>query len=268
MSTPRMTGLTSLPSAAAPAREAGRELRLRLGVPELAADDPAPGLRLWVDAGGLALCWRRAGSSSDALLRVDLLAAVGRRTLGPGTPLVARALGVDRSEPEVVDATAGLGRDAVVLARCGARITMLERDPVLTALLADGLRRLAESDPDLAARLELIETDATDWLRARAAAGPPLVDAVLIDPMFPARRGSALPRLEMQVFRELLGAGDPDDTRALLAAARAACTRRAVVKRPPRERPVAPGATTTLRGPRARFDVYPPKRSSAAEPNT
>ncbi len=40
--------------------------------------------------------------------------------------------------PDVVDATAGLGRDAFVLASVGCRVRMLERNPVVAALLDDG----------------------------------------------------------------------------------------------------------------------------------
>src|SRR5690606_29220484 len=45
----------------------------------------------------------------------------------------------------IVDATAGLGQDAVVLAANGAQVHMLERSPVVAALLEDGLRRALES---------------------------------------------------------------------------------------------------------------------------
>ena len=50
----------------------------------------------------------------------------------------------------MVDATAGLGRDAFVLASLGCTVTMLERHPVVAALLADGLAR-AKQDPEIGA---------------------------------------------------------------------------------------------------------------------
>ena len=58
---------------------------------------------------------------------------------GAGQP-VARAIGLKGSQrPQVVDATAGLGRDAFVMASLGCRVTLVERSPVAAALVgADG----------------------------------------------------------------------------------------------------------------------------------
>nr|VUD25346.1 methyltransferase [Salmonella sp. NCTC 7297] len=53
---------------------------------------------------------------------------------------MAKAVGIKGDYlPDVVDATAGLGRDAFVLASVGCRVRMLERNPVVAALLDDGL---------------------------------------------------------------------------------------------------------------------------------
>ena len=55
-----------------------------------------------------------------------------RRKFGGGRgEAVAKAVGIKGSYlPDVVDATAGLGRDAFVLASVGCRVRMLERNPV------------------------------------------------------------------------------------------------------------------------------------------
>ncbi len=65
-----------------------------------------------------------------------------RRKFGGGRgEAVAKAVGIKGDYlPDVVDATAGLGRDAFVLASVGCRVRMLERNPVVAALLDDGLR--------------------------------------------------------------------------------------------------------------------------------
>ncbi|WP_181919214.1 class I SAM-dependent methyltransferase [Alkalilimnicola ehrlichii] len=89
---------------------------------------------------------------------------------------IARACGLkgDRTL-EVLDATAGLGKDAFILAALGARVTLVERSPVITALLDDGLQRAAEL-ADLAAvaaRMSLCCTDSTTLLRQQSPhAGP------------------------------------------------------------------------------------------------
>ncbi|GHK96684.1 hypothetical protein ECZU23_42100 [Escherichia coli] len=63
-----------------------------------------------------------------------------RRKFGGGRgEAVAKAVGIKGDYlPDVVDATAGLGRDAFVLASVGCRVRMLERNPVVAALLDDG----------------------------------------------------------------------------------------------------------------------------------
>jgi 16S rRNA (guanine1516-N2)-methyltransferase len=48
----------------------------------------------------------------------------------------------------VIDGTAGLGKDAFVLAGLGCKVTLVERHPVVVALLADGLAR-AWQDPEI-----------------------------------------------------------------------------------------------------------------------
>ena len=70
-------------------------------------------------------------------------AVAHRRKFGGGrSQSIAKAVGLKAgANPLVVDATAGLGRDAFVLASLGCRVVMLERSPVVAALLADGLTR-------------------------------------------------------------------------------------------------------------------------------
>ncbi|WP_457998882.1 class I SAM-dependent methyltransferase, partial [Klebsiella michiganensis] len=84
-----------------------------------------------------------------------------RRKFGGGRgEAVAKAVGIKGDYlPDVVDATAGLGRDAFVLASVGCRVRMLERNPVVAALLDDGLARGyadAEIGGWLQERLQLI----------------------------------------------------------------------------------------------------------------
>ena len=84
-----------------------------------------------------------------------------RRKFGGGRgEAVAKAVGVKGDYlPDVVDATAGLGRDAFVLASVGCHVRMLERNPVVAALLDDGLARGyadAEIGRWLQERLQLI----------------------------------------------------------------------------------------------------------------
>lgn len=182
------------------------------------------------------------------------------RHAAPADEALARAAGVrGGGRPDVIDTTAGLGRDAFVLAAMGCRVTLVERHPVVAALLADALARAA-AEPraaGVAARMELIRGDARGVLATRAA------DVVLVDPMHPPRRKAAAVRKEMRVLRALVGADDDSD--ALLAAALTAARRRVVVKRPRGVGLLAgPQPSGAVEGVSTRFDIYAGRAPGAA----
>ena len=153
--------------------------------------------------------------------------------------------------PSVIDATAGLGRDACLLAALGCRVTLLERHPVVASLLADGLRRATADTQTVsfAARMTLIEADAGAALAQRVA------ETVLLDPMHPPRRKSAAVRKEMRLFRDLVGTDD--DAGELLPLALDAARWRVVVKRPRGAAPLAGEPPSgSIDGRSTRFDIY------------
>ncbi|GAA5524521.1 ribosomal RNA small subunit methyltransferase J [Microbulbifer aestuariivivens] len=213
---------------------------------------------------GETLQLRATGRKAAGPVWVDFVggAVAHRRKFGGGKgQQIAKAVGIRSGlYPQVVDATAGLGRDAFVLATLGCEVTMLERNPVVRVLLMDGLRRLrraAESDPELAAiaaRLTLLDSalPAAQWL---AAQPPQSVPVVYLDPMFPQREKSAKVKKEMAAFHQLVGADEDAD--ALYEPAYAACYFRTVVKRP-RTAPFLAGRqpSLSLQGKSGRFDVY------------
>lgn len=224
-------------------------------LPRASASTP-PGLRLWAAAHALQLGDSRPGTPGS--IRVDFLEEGFLRRLqqaGAAREPLVRAVGARRGKrPRIVDATAGLGQDAAVLAAAGCPVVLVERSPVIAALLADGMRRAAD-DPRTAAmaeRLELVHDDALDYLRRLAPGERP--DVVCLDPMYPARRGGARSGRSMQHLQALLG-HDPDPS-ALLQAARAAAGR-VVVKRQRRAPALrGPAPDFTCGGSSTRFDVY------------
>lgn len=181
-----------------------------------------------------------------------------RRRFGGGRgEAVAKAVGVKGSYlPNVVDATAGLGRDAFVLASLGCRVQMLERHPVVAALLDDGLQRgyrNAEIGGWLQERLTLIHASSLEAL-AQLGEKP---DVVYLDPMYPHRQKSALVKKEMRVFQTLVGADNDAD--GLLEPARRLAKKRVVVKRPDYAPPLAGVVTQSAVVTKShRFDIYPP----------
>lgn len=216
-------------------------------------------LALRREAGALVLAGDPAGYGKP--LRVDFAEGrvAHRRRFGGGRgQLIARACGLAGGvTPSVIDATAGLGRDAFVLASLGAEVLMIERSEVIYALLADGLARAAE-DPDAAlivARMQLQHGDAAVELAALVAASGLAPQVVHLDPMYPQREKSALVKKEMRLFREL--AGDDDDAPQLLEAALDVATHRVVVKRPRKAPPIAgPAPHHVIEGKTSRYDLY------------
>ncbi|UTV27685.1 class I SAM-dependent methyltransferase [Photobacterium atrarenae] len=194
---------------------------------------------------------------------VDLAggAAAHRRKFGGGRgQAIAKAVGLKGGvTPTVVDGTAGLGRDAFVLASLGCRVHMVERNPVVAALLEDGLHR-AQQDPEIGSwvceRLSLSHASSQDAL-AMLAQDPDFAapDVVYLDPMYPHKKKSALVKKEMRVFQTLVGADDDAD--ALLAPALALAAKRVVVKRPDYAEYLAGQApSTVIETKKNRFDVY------------
>ena len=149
---------------------------------------------------------------------------------------LARAAGFKRGNiPTVIDATAGLGRDAFLLASLGAQVTLFERSPQVHALLEDALARARAARPEVAAivrRMTLIPGDARALLPQFQA------DVVLVDPMHPPRRSTALVKQEMRLLRELAGT-DPDADKLMQAALCHA--RKRVVLKWPRHAEALPG---------------------------
>lgn len=154
-----------------------------------------------------------------------------RRKFGGGRgEAVAKAVGIKGDYlPTVIDATAGLGRDAFVLACVGCRVTLVERHPIVAALLEDGLNR-AYQDSEIGGFMSerMVLSDArsiTELLPSE-----PMADVVYLDPMFPHKQKSALVKKEMRVFQHLVGADlDSDD---FFLPAKALARKRVVVKRP------------------------------------
>ena len=123
----------------------------------------------------------------------------------------------------------------------------------------DGLRRaLADTETaPAAARITLHHGDALELLPRLAAELHP--DVVCLDPMYPARQKSAAVKKEMAYFHQLIGAAQPQNDAALLAAARAAAAKRVAVKRPRLGENLAGEAPAyCYEGKSTRFDIYLP----------
>lgn len=144
--------------------------------------------------------------------------------------LIARAVGIKGAyRPTIIDATAGLGYDSVILANLGCEVDMVERSPVVFALLEDGLKRAKHREFEWVSRLSLTFEDARHFLQRRIDQNN-LVDVVYLDPMFPDRLKSALVKKEMRILKQIVG--KDTDADQIYQLAKQCAKKRVVIKRP------------------------------------
>ena len=243
--------------AAVPALEpAAGDLARRLGLPLLAVEawraGAGGGVVLWWDDEGLAL---RGPAASRARPVRPLPPAPARAGHDP----LLRAVG---RWSEVIDATAGMGGDAGTLTAAGRQVTLVERNPVLAAVLEDALRRWRDGGVVGAVRMRLVVADARAFLTSARA------DVVFLDPMYPdrigggrtsARKRAHVRKAEAPRLLRLL-AGDDGDQAELLSLARRAARHRVVVKRSRHAAPLAGRPPNgALPGRTVRYDLYAPE---------
>lgn len=214
----------------------------------------AAGLLLEQRPAGLTLCgggMELAGDFGALLprLRQDRLARelLVRAARVKGAPQPLRA----------VDAPAGVGEDALLLAAAGFEVTLVERDPVIAALLADALERAAADErlAPIAARMQLVCAESTAYLRSLEES-PALV---YLDPMFPAKGKAALTKKKLQLFQRLEAPCSEEE--ALMDAALACRPLRIVVKRPLKAPALAGRKPShSVEGKTIRYDVIVPTR--------
>lgn len=170
---------------------------------------------------------------------------------------IAKAVGIKgQTLPHVMDCTAGMGRDAFVLASLGCEVTMIERSPIIHALLEDGLRRALDDKTShpIAQRMNLVHAHAIDVL-GKAEIIKQANTVIYLDPMYPHKQKSALVKKEMRVFRELVG--DDMDAGELLNTATHSDVARVVVKRPKNAPTLTDKKPTmAISSKNTRYDVY------------
>jgi len=232
---------------APPACGSDLQLAAKFGISVADALDPSA-WQLVRHAKGLRL----SAPAAEGPLLLELCTTLGplavRLRTARRSDALPRAIGLPRRQepPTVLDATAGLCRDAMVLAQLGCRVLAVEQLPALAMLAAAAI-----GQANFGGRLEVVCADAIDHLRALPVADAPAV--VYLDPMF-AEAGRAQVKKEMQICRALAGA--PEDAEALFAAARAVARERVVVKRHRDLPPLGEGVSFTVESERIRFDVY------------
>lgn len=172
---------------------------------------------------------------------------------------IAKAIGMKSGvTPSVLDTTAGMAGDAFVLATLGCSITLLERSPIIFALIEDAVQR-ASLNQSFAKILEqgfvIVNRDAREYIREQIAAGTRQPDVIYIDPMYPHKKKSALVKKDMQILQRLHGSDD--DAGELLNIALSYARKRVVVKRPIQAKTISEKKpSTNIKSKKTRYDIY------------
>lgn len=169
---------------------------------------------------------------------------------------LAKAVGIKPGfRPDVIDATAGLGQDSFVLACLGCKVVMVERSPIIHALLADGIKRASQSKaihPIVSKNITTICMESSRYLE-NISNHP---HTIYMDPMYPHNPKAALNKKDMRMVRDIVG--DDDDSEKLLETALHYAHNRVVVKRPKRAEAISiatnPSHSIVMKN--SRFDVY------------
>ncbi len=186
-----------------------------------------------------------------------------RRKFGGGKgQTIAKAIGFHKNpSPVILDATAGMGKDAFVFASLGARVILMERSPVCAALLGDALERaladknINKNSRQIVQHMKFNFGDARNLTKEKLNKWQKLPDIVYLDPMFPQRKKSARVKKEMLALQQIIG--DDKDSDKLLEMGLQVAQKRVVVKRALK----APclnqqQPTYTMKMKKHRFDIY------------
>ena len=173
---------------------------------------------------------------------------------------IAKAIGVKQGKPppSVLDATAGLAKDAYVLACLGCSMTLVERSPIVTELIRDAIQRATEDEhfkTVLEKGFKVINQSSIDYLSKLKHQEAICPEVIYLDPMYPDKKKSASVKKNMQILQKLLG--KDEDTQELLSAALKVAKKRVVVKRPKGAESLTElKPTHTVESKKTRYDVY------------
>ncbi len=161
---------------------------------------------------------------------------------------LAKALGIKSpGQSHIWDLTCGSGKDSILLLKFGARVTAFERNPTVAALLLLAKRNFNSSS------LNVVFGEGSDHLDRLEEDMP---TAIYYDPMYPdeGKKKSALPRKEMQIFRDLVG--KDSDEESVYEWVKKSGVKRFVVKRGVKSPTLKAKPSAQYIGKSARYDLY------------
>ncbi len=203
---------------------------------------------------------RQNSKSKVSPIMIDFLSKELRnrlRSLNKKNELIAKAVGLGRIKKAItiLDATAGFGTDAFILASLGCKVVMLERSPIIYCLLVDALQRLKNCAYPQAGSMQAYQIDACYYLALVVRGVYDKPEVIYLDPIYPQDERTALNKRAMRILRDLVG--DDLDADQLLDLSLKSAVKRVVVKRPKLASYLG-GVKPTLQffGSSSRYDIY------------
>lgn len=161
--------------------------------------------------------------------------------------LLAKAIGVKGSyRPKVLDLTAGLLGDSLLMLSFGCEVWAVERHPVIRFLI---LSALQNSTHPKRSHFHFLSQDALSIMEEKLP-----VESLFFDPMFEDANDKASPKKEMRIFRSLIG--KDLDAQLVFQRALSQGSKRLVVKRPRHSITLGSDPSVQYIGKSTRYDVY------------
>ncbi len=137
---------------------------------------------------------------------------------------LSMAVGLKKRKCLIYDMTAGFMKDSCLLASLGHRVVAIEKNPIVYEIVKSAQEKIKDSMPDL--DLSIINADSIKFINEKQKP-----DIILLDPMFPKCKKTALVKKPMQIL-QVLTEDDQQNESQLMSAALQNATSKVVVKRP------------------------------------
>ena len=161
--------------------------------------------------------------------------------------LLAKAIGVKGPyRPKVLDLTAGMLGDSLLMLSFGCEVWASERHPVIRALIESAIKNAKH--PRIQ-NFHFLASDAQSILHSL-----PEIDVIYFDPMFEDANEKTSPKKEMRIFREMVGSDA--DAEVIFRQALEKKAKRLVVKRPRHSAFLVQAPSVEYIGKSTRYDVY------------
>ena len=162
--------------------------------------------------------------------------------------LIKAVMGRAKKPLRILDATAGFGKDSYLLSLAGNQVHAYESNPIMHALLKDGLRRI--SNAETSTYIQLLHKNSKKELIITEC------DVIYLDPMYPDSKKSAKNNKEMSFLQDFVGHQN-QEAEKLLGQALKSQAKKVILKRPLK----APFClnkkpTSQIKGKAVRFDIY------------